>query len=141
MKILNKISNQNKKIIFDNFINIIEFIKKYTNMSSKSIGQYIRALHIAYPLINLIIFINCSKFILFFFLISIIIYHISFYKFNGCIFSKFEILLLNDNFTVVDIFLEIFRMEITKENRYKATYIMWCIFDLIIFFILYIRFK
>lgn len=125
-----------KKIIFENLYNIFDKIP----IPNYILGQILRIIHFLKLQISLAIFIWGSKIAC----IIVIIFHcliaISFNLFKGCIFTKLEMKLCQDKFTVVDPCMEFLGHEITYDNRMKFSYNS-IINDFILFFIMfYMRF-
>ena len=120
--------------------NIVTLIKK-SNLSSKSVGFLIRVVHFTIPVITVIIMLIGTKTLfLYVFTLNIIIY-ILFALCDGCILSKLEYKLTNDDYTVIDPFLEIFKIETTNKNRKRySKYSSLAVF-LVTLVIYYIRFR
>ena len=136
------LNNLKKKI--NNFVDI--FLNKFvslvnnSNLSSKSVGFFIRAIHSIVPIILLflLLFSGKKQFIIIIFF-NLFIYAL-FVIFDGCILSKLELKLINDNFTVIDPFLEIFDIDVTNKNRKKYSIYSWISGFFFIILLYYIRF-
>ena len=63
-----------------------------------------------------------------------------FYNLNGCFLTLLELNLSNDNYTVIDIFLELFDIEVNNKNRSFYTYILMFIFIIVLILIYSFRF-
>jgi len=124
------------KNIRDNLVHIVESYIRKTNLSDKSICVLLRTVHFSFPIVNGFILLfgpdSWFKLIIYF---NIFVFFI-FFIFDGCILSKLEHCFTDDEFTVIDPFLELINVELTNENR--TTYSLYSsIMGFIFTFILY----
>jgi hypothetical protein len=102
----------------DKFVDMCENFIRSINLSDKSTCMLLRTLHFTMPIVTVIIMLIGSKtwfkIIIFFNIIVFILFLI----FHGCILSKIEHRFTDDDFTVIDPFLEIINVELTNENRH-----------------------
>ena len=94
------------------------FIRKL-NISDKSICVLLRTLHFTMPIVTGTIMLIGSKMWFNIIVVFNIIVFILFFIFHGCILSKIEHRFTDDEFTVIDPFLELIQVELTNENRSK----------------------
>jgi hypothetical protein len=94
------------------------FIRKL-NISDKSICVLLRTLHFTMPIVTGTIMLIGSKMWFNIIVVFNIIVFILFFIFHGCILSKIEHRFTDDEFTVIDPFLELIHVELTNENRSK----------------------
>lgn len=109
-------------------------------LSNKSNGLLIRAFHMSSPLVILMILCIGSHVFIYIILLFLTISAISFFIFNGCIISMLETRLCQDDFNVMDPFLEYMSMEKTNANRLGITYKIMFIYAILILCILFFRF-
>jgi hypothetical protein len=118
---------------------IIDYLEnKCSNskLSRKTLGTYIRALHICGPLNIWLAMLYISKPISIFFIIILFILLFFFYIFDGCILTMLERKLCGDTFTFIDPFLEHNSLELNTKNRYNMSIkvaIIYILITLIIF--------
>ena len=113
---------------------------KKTGLSEKTIGFFMRAYHVNAPIYFFIIMIHGSFFsnvILLLFLLGALC---SFVAFDGCILSRIEGMLDNEDITVVDPTLEMLGYEPNHTNRIKISYIIAGLYLFTAFFIFWYRF-
>lgn len=124
----------------NNILNFAERIINKTNLSKKSIGVLLRSFHFAIPIIMTILLIIGSSEIFTIVIIFNIFVFILFFIFDGCILSRLEQKFTDDDFTVIDPFLELINVETTNENRkWYSFYSSICGF-IFIFGLYYYRF-
>ena len=111
----------NKKYKYK-IINYLENKCNNSKIRNITILNILRALHFTIPIFILIIsFFVSKKILIIIFFISLIKF-ILFMYFNCCILSLLELKLSkNDNYTIVDIYLELLDIEINNKNRKKFT--------------------
>lgn len=121
-----------RNIILDKTKNIIN----KTNLSNKSIGILLRSFHFAISIVVAVLLLIGSNTVFKLAILFNIIVFIMFFVFDGCILSRLENMFTDDDFTVIDPFLELAKIEITNENRKKYS-LYSSIFGFIFTFILY----
>ena len=133
-------SKKEKTELVKKILKKFDKICKITGLSIKSLGNIIRTLHNSLPFF-LLFFITYGSlpFVIFSVIFMLLIYSF-FIKFNGCILSRLELEIFNDNFCLPDPALELCRMKITNKNRVKISYIVGSVYLCIFIFILYMRF-
>ena len=113
--------------------NCLKFCEK-TNISKKNIGNYIRAIHLTLPsIITIAICFSPFIYAIFSFILLLLIFS-AFVYYNGCLLSYLETHLCNDDFNMVDIFLELDNLKITYKNRFYLT--LYVAIYSVLFFIL-----
>ena len=128
-----------KKFKFQ-LVNYLENKCNNSKIRNITILNLLRAFHLTIPIFLLILsFYVCKKTV-----ITIIVFLISvallFYNLNGCFLTLLELNLSNDNYTVIDIFLELFDTELTSKNRSFYTYILMFILIIVLILIYSFRF-
>jgi YHS domain-containing protein len=118
----------------------VDFLK-FTGLSKKSIGIFIRSYHIVAVRDLMIIVLFAPKYycdiaMIFFFTIVFSLFHL----FNGCFLTIIEQELCEDEFSMLDPALEICRMEINNKNRIFISYISGYFYLFSICLIYYFRF-
>ena len=100
---------------------LINKISLKTELTKREIGIIIRYLHTLFPIIGgfSVLFVK-KKFILFYIFVLLIII-ILFIIFNGCILSLLEYRLCNEDYTVVDPYLNLFIVDVNNKTRKKYT--------------------
>ena len=105
-------------------------------MNKIILGKIIRIFHSLIPYIIIVIILygsqNICKYTIFFVIGMLIL----FIYLEKCIISKYEQILLNDNITVVDIYLKLFYLKINKFNR-KYVSLFGILFLLIVVVVIY----
>jgi len=119
--------------------NLVEECDK-SKISNRTLGIYIRALHICAPLNILLAFLYISKSLYIIIFILLLIALVLFYYFNGCILTMLERDLCGDNFTFIDPFIEAYDMEMNNRNRYIVSIRVAIGYILLCLLIFYIRF-
>jgi len=97
---------------------------KKIGLSEKTIGFFMRAFHVNVPIYFFIIMIYGSFIMNVALLIFLLCALISFIAFDGCILSRIENELDNEDITVVDPLLEIVGYEKTHKNRIQLSYVI-----------------
>lgn len=124
-------------------IKIIDFLELLCNkscFSNKTLGIFLRGIHAVTPINFLFGLFFCSfeiATLCCISLVGVILLHI---LFNGCFLTMLENRLCKDNYTIADPFLEIFKMENTKENRKKISINIITFYTILFFSIYYIKF-
>ena len=124
-------------------IKIIDYLELLCNkscFSNKTLGIFLRGIHAFTPINFLVGLFFCSFNVATFCCISLIGVILLYILFNGCFLTMLETRLCKDNYTIADPFLEIFKMENTKENRKKISIIIINFYTILFFFIYYIKF-
>jgi len=104
-------------------IDFCEQILRKSRLSDKSICVLLRTFHFTMPLLTGAILLFGSKIWFITVLYFNVIVFIMFFLFHGCIVSKVEHRFTDDEYTVIDPFLEIINVELTNENR--STYSLY----------------
>lgn len=133
-------SKEKKKKLVSKILKIFEKICKITGLSKKSLGNTIRTFHYSSPFFLIFFLIYGPLPLVVFSITFVFLVYFSFFKFRGCILSRIESEMLGDDFCITDPTLEILRMKVTNENRYKISYIVGIMFLLTFTLIIYIRF-
>uniref|UniRef100_A0A6C0HGN6 Uncharacterized protein n=1 Tax=viral metagenome TaxID=1070528 RepID=A0A6C0HGN6_9ZZZZ len=106
----------------DQFVDFCEKCIRSIKISDKGTCMLLRSLHCIMPVITVVIMIIGSKtwfqIILFF---NILVF-ILFLLFHGCILSKIEHRFTDDEFTIIDPFLEMLGVELTNDNRHRYSF-------------------
>lgn len=97
---------------------------KKIGLSEKTIGFFMRAFHVNVPIYFFIIMIYGSFIMNVALLIFLLCALVSFIAFDGCILSRIENELDNEDITVVDPLLEIAGYEKTHKNRIQISYVI-----------------
>ena len=113
---------------------------KKLNLSDKTIGFFMRAYHVNLPIYFVLIMLFASQIYNIFLLIFLIFIFLSFFIFEGCILSKVEYKLDNEDITVVDPLLELCRQEVNQQNRMNISIFIAFSYLFSAFFIYYLRF-
>ena len=103
---------------------IIEYLKdKCDNckISNRTLGTYIRGLHICGPLNIWLAMLYISKPVSIFFIFILFCLLAAFYIFDGCILTILEKNLCGDTFTFIDPFLEYYDLDLNTKNRYDMS--------------------
>jgi len=124
------------KNIRDKLVHIVESNIRKTNLSDKSICILLRTTHFSFPVVNgLVLLFGSDSWVKIIIYFNIFVFFM-FFIFDGCILSKLEHCFTDDEFTVIDPFLELINVELTNENR--TTYSLYSsIMGFIFTFILY----
>lgn len=134
-------TKKNKNIRLKQFISGVADKCKQGRLSQKSIVTILRTLHMSIPIIFVFMLLYASHFICIFTILVVMSIIIMFYIFDGCWLSMLEQELYNDNFSIIDPFLEIFNMEINNKNRKNISIINAFVYILTMGLIYYIRFS
>ena len=113
---------------------------KKLNLSDKTIGFFMRAYHVNIPIYFIIFMVYGSKYVCIAILLFLLGALVSFVVFDGCILSKIESMIDDEDITVVDPLLEIFYFDKTNENRMFISFIIAGLYLSLAFFIYFIRF-
>jgi len=109
-----------------------------SKISNFTLGHAIRSYHVSLPLILLILTYYAPKCVVQFIILNLIIASVFFNKFNGCILTKLETRLCGAEFTLADLFVEMFNLELNNRNRMIVSYFIasgfWSAIILIYFF-------
>ena len=97
---------------------------KRLGLSEKTIGFFMRAYHVNMPIYFFIIMIHGSYVVNIGLLMFLFGALISFIVFDGCILSRIESTLDDEDITVVDPTLEILGLEVNNKNRLQVSYVI-----------------
>lgn len=121
-----------------NILNQLENTLRDTGFLDEEIYSMLTLFHNSIMIITTLMIVFGSKKMYFMALTINIIIFLLFNLFNGCILTRLEKRFCNDNFTVIDPFLEYFNFPVTFENRVKASKtsaIICFIFTAIVYFV------
>ena len=110
-------------------------------ISNKILGSWIRSYHYTLPAYIFLTICFGPKFLVklcYFFLLIIILLFI---YFRGCWLSIIEKELCEDNMNIADWLIQICKLDINKENRYKISYIYFSMYLTTLIIITYYRFN
>lgn len=120
----------------NNILDFAENIINKTNLSKKSIGILLRSFHFSIPIIvTLLLLVGSNEHFKAAIIFNIFIF-ILFFTFDGCILSRLEQKFTDDDFTVIDPFLELINVETTNDNRKWYSFYS-SIFGFVLSFVLY----
>jgi len=111
-----------------------------SGLSDKNIGFFMRAYHVNAPIYFIIIMIHGSFITNVILLLFLLMALVSFIAFDGCILSRIEGLLDDEDITVVDPTLELLGYEANHKNRIKISYVIAGLYLFMAFFIFWHRF-
>ena len=98
-----------------------EQLLRKTGLSDKLICTLLRTIHVIFSLFTwLIIFFGTKFWFLVVVFINVFIF-VLFFLFSGCILSSLEHRFTTDDYTVIDPFLIVLGVDLTKANREKYT--------------------
>lgn len=121
-------------------VQAVIFQLKKLGLSDKTIGFFMRAYHVNVPIYFFIIMIYGSFVMNVALVIFLLCALVSFIAFDGCILSRIESELDNDDITVVDPLLELTGFEKTHQNRINISYVIAGQYLFMTFFIFWFRF-
>ena len=134
------ISKELKKQIKKQVIEYYKNLFKNVNLEPATLGFLIRAFHVNLPIYILIFLIYGSKLYAKFLIFSLFISLFFFILFDGCLMSMVEYSIDGVNITIMDPFLEAYKMEKTTKNRVKISLIIGPLYILLSLMIYYFRF-
>ena len=127
--------NEKDEKIKYKLVNQLESKCNNSKIRNTTILNLLRALHLTIPIFLLMLAFYVSKKMVIIILLFFILVVSLFYYLDGCFLTLLELKLCkNDNYTVIDIILELLNIELTKKYRTIYTYIT--IFTLIILLVL-----
>jgi hypothetical protein len=91
------------------------------NLSDKTIGFFVRAMHVHTPIYLIIAMWHGSQMWCVLILLGLFVGFAYFILFDGCVLSKLEQTLDHEDITIVDPFLEIANVEKTNKNRMRLS--------------------
>lgn len=116
-------------------VNYLESKCNNSKIRNTTILNLLRALHLTIPMFLLILAFYVSRKMVIMIIIFFMLVVSLFYYLDGCFLTLLELKLCkNDNYTVIDIILELFNIELTNKYRNQYTYIT--VFTLIILIVL-----
>jgi len=107
-------------------------------MSDKTIGYLLRTFHAGMPTYAILVLVFGPQLFALITLAGLFIAFIGFFVFNGCILSSIEYKLDNVDITLMDPLVELFRYEVTPENRMnvaKWTAIIYIICAILVYYV------
>ena len=93
----------------------------YTKISRKSLGIYIRSFHLSAPYGLLFLYWISSHYIVIMINFLLLLALLAFYSFNGCLLTRLELKLCNDDFTFIDPLIEMLGLEKSPKTRYTVS--------------------
>jgi hypothetical protein len=121
------------------FIDSLETFCNKQRMSNRSIGYLIRAYHMTLPFFLFILMFAIPNPFVYIIAILTVFAAICFILFGGCWVSMLETRLCKDNFNIMDPYLELCKMDITNQNRFKMTLFMITPVTIAIGYVLYMQ--
>ena len=109
-------------------------------LSRRSVGICMRSLHFNAPLYIILFVTFCPKIIADLTALYFAVILLFFYLFRGCWMTMLETRLCNDDFVIIDPFIEFFGCEINPEMRYNFTMVVMLYFLTWFIWIYYYRF-
>lgn len=141
---MSQIENRENKDKCNNFkIQLVNYLEDKCNKSkirNITILNLLRAFHLTIPIFLLILSFFVGKKTIIMIIVFLMSVALLFYNLNGCFLTLLELNLSNDNYTVIDIFLELFDIEVNNKNRSFYTYILMFIFIIVLILIYSFRF-
>jgi hypothetical protein len=122
---------------------IIDYLEDKCNKSkinNYTIGQNVRALHVAIPIFLITLVFLASKQIVKLVIIYFIFVIFLFIYFDSCLITLLERRLCNDKFTIFDILLEIFNLPIESKTQKKVSKIVLALIFVLCILVYYFRF-
>jgi hypothetical protein len=119
---------------------VIDEKANHCDISKKSIGILFRSMHISAPGIILTMALFAPQIIVLFCGFYLFCVGFFFLLLDGCFLTLIEQRLCNDDFTIIDPTLELYRIEINNKNRMFVSYIVGFIYSFMYVFIYFIRF-
>lgn len=132
--------DDDKTNISDNALDNMERWCNECKISNFTLGHMIRSYHVSFPTILLVTTFYAPKYVVNFIIVNLIFVSFFFLKFNGCILTKLENRLCGNEFTVVDLFVELLNMQLNNRNRMILSYFIAYGFWTAMALIYYIRF-
>jgi len=123
-----------------NWINYLEKLCDNSVFSRKTLGIMFRSFHFNFPIFCTVCILFASNVTVGFVLLLLLFSYICWIPFNGCFLSMLENRMCDDDFNVSDPFLELFKLEKTKENRINISYAVGVSYSFLIYILLYIRY-
>ena len=114
---------------------------KGLGLSEKTIGFFMRAYHVNMPIYFCVIMIYGSFYANIALIAFLLCALASFVVFDGCILSRIESELDEEDITVVDPLLELSGLEKTHKNRIQISYLIAGMYLVMTFLIFWVRFK
>jgi len=118
----------------------LDNVDTYTTLSKKSVGFIVRTLHATMPIMALIVSVVASKLVCILNMAGMAMVCVLFFLFDGCLLTKMEFELCEDNFTVIDPVLELLQIEVTTANRIFITRVGFLLYVITLPVIYYGRF-
>ena len=123
--------------------NIVDRMENWcteTKISNFTLGHALRSYHVSFPIILILLAYYAPKCIVQLIIVNLIIASILFIRFNGCILTKLETRLCGSEFTLADLFVELFNLELNNRNRMIISYCIASGFWSAILLIYFVRF-
>jgi hypothetical protein len=111
-----------------------------TKFTTNTLGIMIRSFHMCSPLGFFLLIVFAPLHVCWVVITLLILIIVMFFLFNGCMISMVENKICNDDFTIIDPFLELLECEKNKKNRYNVTILVGLSYYAVIGCIYYFRF-
>ena len=131
------------KVLEKKILDYCEKMLQSSGISKKNICILLRSVHFALPIINGLILLLAPYFLFKAVLILKICIFSLFIIFDGCILSRLEQRFseLDDKYTIIDPFLELYKIPLNNENRKKYSLYIWGSCFILTYLIYYFRFS
>jgi hypothetical protein len=134
MNIFKVLDKKDEKLKYK-LVNYLENKCNNSKIRNITILNLFRALHITIPIFLLILTLYVNKKTIIMIILFFILVILLFYYLDGCFLTLLELKLSkNDNYTVIDIILELLDIEVTNKSRNIYTY--RCVFTISILILL-----
>jgi hypothetical protein len=130
------LSHDHRESVIKWYVDVLRML----NMEDKTIGFYLRSLHVHTPIYLLIAMQTCTFPFAVIVLACLFIALVYFFLYDGCVLSKIEKTLDGQDITIVDPFLEIRGVKKTKKNRMRISYVFAGGYILLMLLIFLVRF-
>jgi hypothetical protein len=120
---------------------ILDLLIKLSRLERKTLGFFIRSLHVHLPIYFLIFMCYAPKIICKFIFVLLIIITILFIVHKGCFLSRIETYIDEQNINIVDPVLEVFGYEKNKYNMSVVSILGIVLTYITLIFIYHYRFK
>jgi hypothetical protein len=121
-------------------LKIGNIMRKLSGLPDKTIGIFIRSYHVAAPRDFIIVSLFAPQIICFSIIMFLLVIYLLFALFDGCFLSILEQHFCNDDFTIIDPVLELFKIDMNNKNKMLISFISGALYLLIILTIYYFRF-
>jgi hypothetical protein len=122
-------------------IDYLESLCDKSVFSRKTLGILFRSYHYNLPLFCIGCVLFANEFMVGLAIVILTISYGCWIPFNGCFLSMLENRVCNDDFNVADPFLELCKLEKTKENRINSSYVVGGSYLLFFIILVILRYK